>query len=583
MKKYIGVIMSIIFIVGIIGGLLFTMGVFGEKEGDKPTIVPTPTPTLQPTVTPTTSGQIEVTLNKTSMSLEIGESETLEATVIGSDKQVTWVSSNSNIATVDENGKVVAKAVGTAIIIGKIFGGKVGTCTVVVNGTVVTPTSISISKTMSIYVGKSANLPVTIVPNNATNKEFQCISLNSNIVSTVKNNDSCLIKGEKEGTAEVKVVLNDLVATSTIIVQSNDVTPTSISLSADAIKLSVGGTSRIESNVLPADATVKKVNWSSDNSSIVSVDENGQISAKKAGIAVIKAETINGKEATVSVIVTGSSLIAEYDSPTLKYYIEKAGTYHNNTYIWVKDAYSQFKVAITEPQNNNSLTPRKAQNASAIINYLLKTNNYSSKGLIIANGGGMVSKKFNTGAPSYWFGTSAIPLVLHNGTVIRDSSGEKLVAGTKNIIYGMKKDGSLAYYNYKMGNSQEERNYNKDLFQRIRNEGVLYTFGFRPVLIENGVVKASETDNNIRQGLCQIDKNNFIIVTNTNKTNNRGVGFSPKSLADYMKSMNCKMALNLDGGGSTSFYYKKKNESPQKVNTPYDGRDLSDMIYFVEQ
>ena len=60
-----------------------------------------------------------VSLNVDSLALEIGETDTLEATVEPSnatDKSVTWSSSNLSVATVDSNGEVQGVSVGTADI-----------------------------------------------------------------------------------------------------------------------------------------------------------------------------------------------------------------------------------------------------------------------------------------------------------------------------------------------------------------------------------------------------------------------------------------------------------------------------------
>lgn len=60
-----------------------------------------------------------ITLNKDSLSLSEGASETLIATVTPDDaanKAVTWTSSNESVATVDGNGKVTAVKKGTAVI-----------------------------------------------------------------------------------------------------------------------------------------------------------------------------------------------------------------------------------------------------------------------------------------------------------------------------------------------------------------------------------------------------------------------------------------------------------------------------------
>ena len=58
-----------------------------------------------------------ISLNKTSLSLYKGESYNLKAMVTpddATDKTVTWVSSDTSVATVDNNGKVTASKKGTA-------------------------------------------------------------------------------------------------------------------------------------------------------------------------------------------------------------------------------------------------------------------------------------------------------------------------------------------------------------------------------------------------------------------------------------------------------------------------------------
>ena len=62
----------------------------------------------------------DISLNKSSLSLNVGENETLTATVRpeeASDKTVTWESSAPEIASVDQTGKVTALASGSATII----------------------------------------------------------------------------------------------------------------------------------------------------------------------------------------------------------------------------------------------------------------------------------------------------------------------------------------------------------------------------------------------------------------------------------------------------------------------------------
>ncbi|MBO6133900.1 MAG: InlB B-repeat-containing protein [Lachnospiraceae bacterium] len=73
--------------------------------------IPDPTPA-------STDSELAVTLNKTALTLKIGESETLTATVTPktADTSVTWDSDDESVATVDGSGLVKALTTGTAII-----------------------------------------------------------------------------------------------------------------------------------------------------------------------------------------------------------------------------------------------------------------------------------------------------------------------------------------------------------------------------------------------------------------------------------------------------------------------------------
>lgn len=76
----------------------------------------------------------DITLDKNSVTLKIEETVTLVATVSpenATDKTVTWESSNPEVATVDENGKIIAKSVGETTITAKA-GDKTAECKVIV-------------------------------------------------------------------------------------------------------------------------------------------------------------------------------------------------------------------------------------------------------------------------------------------------------------------------------------------------------------------------------------------------------------------------------------------------------------------
>ncbi|MDQ8306983.1 Ig-like domain-containing protein [Enterococcus faecium] len=77
-----------------------------------------------------------VALNKTTLSLVVGATETLTATVLpanATNKNVTWSAVDSTIATVDAKGKVVAVKAGTTeITVNTVDGNKSAECALTV-------------------------------------------------------------------------------------------------------------------------------------------------------------------------------------------------------------------------------------------------------------------------------------------------------------------------------------------------------------------------------------------------------------------------------------------------------------------
>ena len=160
-----------------------------------------------------------VSLDKTSVSLNVGESVTLAATVKpdnASDKTVTWSSSKTSVATVDANGKVTAVAEGNATITAKA-GDKTATCTVTVKKKVVAVSSISLDKTsLELKEGETATLIATVNPDNATNK---AVTWSSDKTSVATVNASGKVTAVAEGTATITAKAGGKTATCIISVK----------------------------------------------------------------------------------------------------------------------------------------------------------------------------------------------------------------------------------------------------------------------------------------------------------------------------------------------------------------------------
>ena len=143
-----------------------------------------------------------VALNKTTLTLDTGKTANLKATVYPSNaanKKCTWSSSNTRVATVDGNGKVTAKQVGTATITVKTANGKTASCNVTVQAV---PTSVSLNKTsLTLDVSKSYTLAKTVSPSNAVTS-YTWSSSNTR-VATVDSNGK--VTAKKAGTATITV------------------------------------------------------------------------------------------------------------------------------------------------------------------------------------------------------------------------------------------------------------------------------------------------------------------------------------------------------------------------------------------
>ena len=107
---------------------------FSDKDNLKPLARSCVTGPLSFTVAVSGVPVTEVSLDLTELTLNIGESKKLTATVKPDDatyKAVTWTSADPAVASVDENGKVTALSAGTTVITARA-GEKSATCTVTV-------------------------------------------------------------------------------------------------------------------------------------------------------------------------------------------------------------------------------------------------------------------------------------------------------------------------------------------------------------------------------------------------------------------------------------------------------------------
>ena len=235
-----------------------------------------------------------ITLDKTSLSMKVGETETITATVNpdnATDKSVTWGSSDVSVATVAD-GRVTAKKSGTAIITAK-SGSCIAECTVNIS---VDVESVTLDKTtLSLTVGETATLTATVKPDDATDKNVTWTSSDESVAKVVNGK----VTAVKSGKATITAKCGGKTAECAVIVT----VPTgSVTLDKTSLSLAVGETVQLTATVKPDDATDKNVTWTSSDESVAKV-VNGKVTAVKSGKATITAKC-GGKTAECAVIVT---------------------------------------------------------------------------------------------------------------------------------------------------------------------------------------------------------------------------------------------------------------------------------------
>ena len=236
---------------------------------------------------------ISVSIYQATVEMGIGTTIQLSASVQPSnatDKTLTWTSSNQSVATVSSSGLVTAIAEGNSTITAAA-GGKSATCSVIVSKGTVEVSSIILDKEfMELVEGDTTTLTATVKPDDATDKAVTWSSSDATVASV----DNGKIAAIKEGEATITAKAGDKTAECKVTVAKKIIAVTSIELNKTSLELVEGESETLIATVKPDDATDKSVTWSSSDASVASVDQNGKITTKAKGNAVIQVTANDG-------------------------------------------------------------------------------------------------------------------------------------------------------------------------------------------------------------------------------------------------------------------------------------------------
>ena len=251
----------------------------------------------------------DITLSRTSMSLNSGSTSMLQATVApltALNKGVAWSSSDENVATVDDNGWVTAVAAGTCDIIctAKDGGGASAACAVTVIQLV---TGLTLSQTsLPLTTGSSQTLTATAEPSNASNQSVTWSSSDTDVATV---SQSGLVTAVGVGSCTITATSADgsgKTATCAVIVTQ---LVTNITLSQTSLSLTTGNSQTLTATAEPSNASDKSVTWSSSDTDVATVSQSGVVTAVGAGTCTITCTATDGGGASTTCEVTVIQLV----------------------------------------------------------------------------------------------------------------------------------------------------------------------------------------------------------------------------------------------------------------------------------
>ena len=257
------------------------------------------------TVAPTPAAA--VLLSPSELRLTVGQQGDLNATVVDangaalSGRVVTWRSSSASIAVVDSTGHVTAIAPGATSISasseGKSITAAVTVSAIAVASVRLTPTSVSLVE------GQSAQLTADARDASGQVLSGRTITWSSSSPSIATVSSSGQVIAIAAGSATITAASEGRTATSAVTVAKRPVS--SLVVSPLQLSLLPGQNTKLSALVTDADGNVlsgRTVNFSSANTAIATVANDGTVTAAAAGSTTI-AVTSEGKTASVAVTV----------------------------------------------------------------------------------------------------------------------------------------------------------------------------------------------------------------------------------------------------------------------------------------
>lgn len=236
-----------------------------------------------------------LSLSEHSGEILLNETKKIEPIVTpsnASNKFVLYDIEPEEIATIDKNGVITGKKIGTAILtIRAVSSNNTARYTITVTDKIALK-NISTNKTLELKEQSTTKINVTFTPSNATNQKITWKSSDTKIATVDASGN---IKALKPGTVDIQAISQDggHVATCKLTVVAISKKLNGITIDKKDITLNKEETATITVKFNPTYAENQKVTWKSSNTKVATV-KDGVITAIKPGNAEITVKTEEG-------------------------------------------------------------------------------------------------------------------------------------------------------------------------------------------------------------------------------------------------------------------------------------------------
>lgn len=294
----------------------YTLIAYKDIDGDGKPIIPTKSVAVE-------MGNVDDVIGDIQVDVYVSDPDSDEDGSVMKSPPVYWETSNKKTIGVDALGQLVCKGVGTAKVTAKMkVGNKVYSSNTVTVGLVKLVTDMTIGKKYAdqeLYSGKSLLMKADVVEEDATNKNVKWSFKNeSDYWYASINASNGLIRAKKGLPVQHTITVVATTVDGSDVTKEQKITiyplATKVEITSSLRTIGVGEDGKkVTAMVFPylidkegnQVGTKQNVKWSSSRSSVLAVDEDGNLTAKRRGTATIKATALDGsgKYATIKITV----------------------------------------------------------------------------------------------------------------------------------------------------------------------------------------------------------------------------------------------------------------------------------------